>query len=237
MQTNINGENTIFFSKHFSTLRQGRLFVVWKNLALPETKNVAKESSSKPWIVVRGKPNLLWVSLTQGSQGSQVGVFHDFGFQKPKTLRIIGASNKEGLIWTCMTQGWLVRLLGSAKTPRTWDPIGCMYGICIPVHENYKTSTIHCRYIFQSHGSYGHVRAGSSTPNDRPWCNLQRPRVFCHALQWWATRTSLVSRGKKPDSKVVSTHLWSTPLNFDQQVISRDSFHTWRSGDCRTGVL
>ncbi len=33
-------------------------------------------------------------------------------------------------------------------------------------------------------------------------------------------------------SKVVSTHLWITPLNLYQQAIIRDSFHTWRTGDC-----
>ena len=38
-------------------------------------------------------------------------------------------------------------------------------------------------------------------------------------------------------SKVVSPHLWNTPLNLYQQAISRDSFHSWRPGDCRTGVL
>ena len=37
-------------------------------------------------------------------------------------------------------------------------------------------------------------------------------------------------------SKVVSTHLWNAPLNLYQQAISRDSFHTWRTGDCRVPV-
>ena len=31
-------------------------------------------------------------------------------------------------------------------------------------------------------------------------------------------------------SKAVSTHLWNTPLNLDQRAISRDSFHSWRTG-------
>ena len=38
-------------------------------------------------------------------------------------------------------------------------------------------------------------------------------------------------------SKVVSTHLWNTPLNLYQRAMSRDSFHSGRTGDCRTGVL
>ena len=42
-------------------------------------------------------------------------------------------------------------------------------------------------------------------------------------------------------SKVVSTHLWNTPLNLHQQAISRDSFHSGRCGGiaervCSTGV-
>ena len=31
-------------------------------------------------------------------------------------------------------------------------------------------------------------------------------------------------------SKIVSTHLWNTPLNLYQQTISRDSFHSWPGG-------
>ncbi len=36
-----------------------------------------------------------------------------------------------------------------------------------------------------------------------------------------------IAPGKKEISKVVSTHLWNTPLNLYQQAISRDSFHSW----------
>ena len=32
------------------------------------------------------------------------------------------------------------------------------------------------------------------------------------------------------------TDLWNTPLNLYQQAISRDSFHNWRTGDCRLVV-
>ena len=33
-------------------------------------------------------------------------------------------------------------------------------------------------------------------------------------------------------SKVVSTHVWNTPLNLYQRAIFSDSFHSWRTGDC-----
>ena len=36
--------------------------------------------------------------------------------------------------------------------------------------------------------------------------------------------------------KVVSAHLWNTPLNHCQQAVSRESFHSWGTGDCRLGV-
>ena len=36
----------------------------------------------------------------------------------------------------------------------------------------------------------------------------------------------------KQNSKVVSTHLWNTPLNLNQQAFSMDSFHSWRTGNC-----
>ena len=34
-----------------------------------------------------------------------------------------------------------------------------------------------------------------------------------------------------------NTPLEHTPSNLYQQAISRDSFHSWRTGDCRTGAL
>ena len=45
---------------------------------------------------------------------------------------------------------------------------------------------------------------------------------------------------KRSKSKVVSTHLWNTPLNLYQPAISRASFHSWPGGlpgVCSRGVL
>ena len=38
-------------------------------------------------------------------------------------------------------------------------------------------------------------------------------------------------------SKVVSTHLWNTPLNLYHPAIKGFRIHSWRTGDCRLGVL
>ena len=53
------------------------------------------------------------------------------------------------------------------------------------------------------------------------WWKLMIGVLLTHLVKWviyW--------------SKVVSTHLWNTPLNLSQQAVSQESFHSWRTGDC-----
>ena len=61
-------------------------------------------------------------------------------------------------------------------------------------------------------------------PHARSGCKSKKFAKKYYPKWWWF------------DSKVVSTHLWNTPLNFYQQAISRDSFHNWRCRGIAEGV-
>ena len=55
----------------------------------------------------------------------------------------------------------------------------------------------------------------------------KKPNEFTYMTE---TSTDLA-----PFPKVVSIHLWNTPLNLYQGAIGRDFFHKWRTGDCLSG--
>ena len=108
---------------------------------------------------------------------------------------------------------------------------------------------VHIRLIIHSGGQpwVGFILLASFFPRDSmffhvfPW-DLSGPWLHCcrFIIQKWSSKIcrcrSMFSRwnrrGKKIVLRLFQHNFWNTPLNLYQQAISRDSFHSSRTGDC-----